>query len=103
METSETGILETTESESPERPVNPAGDAINSTIEQRQGESSKPLVLRRRGAPRRNKNGFRHGGRALQFARQRGLPIDGRSTAGKVEADIYSDLLVRGKVIEQSE
>src|SRR5262245_3588585 len=103
METAEPTQGQTSEEVASGIPDSADQDAKNSTIEQQQGQAPKPLVLRRRGAPRRNKNGFKHGGRALQFARNRGLPIDGRTTAGKVEQDVYGDLLMAwGKVIEES-
>jgi hypothetical protein len=78
-------------------------DAGNSAISQPDDVTPKPLVLKRKGAPRRNKNAFKHGGRALQLSRQRGLPIDKRTVDGQVQQNIYGDLLVAwGRVIEET-
>jgi hypothetical protein len=103
METDKDPTPATSEQAPGERGDSDAQDAGSGTNGQQQGQSPKPLVLKRRGAKKGNRNSFKHGGRALQVARQRHLPIDHRTRAGIIEMRVYADLLVAwGKVTEQT-
>jgi hypothetical protein len=104
MENDKTIFTGTSGSDPAEQPIVPAQDPDSIAIQQREDQTPKPLVLKRRGAKKGNRNSFKHGGRALQVARQRHLPIDHRTRAGIIEMRVYADLLVAwGKVTEQTE
>jgi hypothetical protein len=103
MEDTKKIFTATSGSEPAEVPIGGVQDADSSANGQPQGESTKPLILKRRGAKKGNRNSFKHGGRALQVARQRHLPIDHRTRAGIIEMRVYADLLVAwGKIQEQT-